>query len=103
MDGAMTDPKGDRGLDPSRQVDPDLYLRVVDRREDGIIVRGAKVHQTGITNSHEVIVMPTVAMKPGEEDNAVSFAVPNANCQELFIHFQTMPDFCKYIVLTLSL
>jgi len=39
-------------------------------------VRGAKVHQTGITNSHEVIVMPTVAMKPGEEDYAVSFAVP---------------------------
>jgi len=76
VDGAMTDPKGDRGLGPSQQSDPDLYLRVVERRADGIVVRGAKVHQTGITNSHEVIVMPTVAMKPGEEDYAVSFAVP---------------------------
>jgi len=76
VDGAMTDPKGDRGLNPGQQSDPDLYLRVVERRPDGIVVRGAKAHQTGITNSHEVIVMPTVAMKPGEEDYAVSFAVP---------------------------
>jgi len=76
VDGAMTDPKGDRSLSPSQQSDPDLYLRVVERRADGIVVRGAKVHQTGITNSHEVIVMPTVAMKPGEENYAVSFAVP---------------------------
>lgn len=76
VDGAMTDPKGDRGKDPSQQADPDLYLRVVEHREDGIVVRGAKAHQTGITNSHEVLVMPTVAMKPGEEDYAVSFSVP---------------------------
>jgi len=76
VDGAMTDPKGDRGLSPARQGDPDMYLRVVERREDGIVVRGAKAHQTGATNSHEIIVMPTVAMKPGEEDYAVSFALP---------------------------
>jgi len=76
IDGAMTDPKGDRGKGPSGQSDPDLYLRVVERREDGIVVRGAKAHQTGITNSHEVIVMPTIAMKEGEEDWAVSFALP---------------------------
>ena len=76
VDGAMTDPKGDRGLGPGQQADPDLYLRVVERRPDGIVVRGAKTHQTGIVNSHEVIVMPTIAMKPGDEDYAVSFAVP---------------------------
>jgi len=76
VDGAMTDPKGNRGLSPSAQVDPDLYLRVVERRPDGIVVRGAKVHQTGMCNSHEVIVMPTVAMKPEDKDYAVSFAVP---------------------------
>lgn len=76
VDGAMTDPKGDRGLSPSKQADPDLYLRVVERRPDGIVVRGAKAHQTGITNSHEVLVMPTIAMRPGEEDYAVAFSVP---------------------------
>ncbi|MBI9084951.1 MAG: 4-hydroxyphenylacetate 3-hydroxylase family protein [Desulfobacterales bacterium] len=76
-DGAMTDPKGDRSLPPHRQPDPDHYLRVVEKKEDGIVVRGAKAHQTGAVNSHEVIVMPTIAM--GEEDKAyaVSFALPS--------------------------
>ena len=77
IDGAMTDPKGDRALSPSLQADPDLYLHVVSKTNDGIIVRGAKAHQTGICNSHEILVMPTVAMKAGEEDYAVSFAVPS--------------------------
>ncbi len=76
VDGAMTDPKGDRSKAPHAQEDPDLYLRVVERREDGIVVRGAKAHQTGICNSHEVIVMPTIAMGPDDKDYAVSFAVP---------------------------
>ena len=76
VDGAMTDPKGDRGLAPHMQADPDLYLRVVERRPDGIVVRGAKAHQTGILNSHEVIVMPTQAMGPDDKDYAVSFVVP---------------------------
>lgn len=76
VDGAMTDPKGDRGLSPSKQADPDLYLRVVERREDGVVVRGAKAHQTGICNSHEVLVMPTIAMRPEDKDYAIAFSVP---------------------------
>lgn len=76
VDGAMTDPKGDRSLAPHQQADPDLYLRVVERREDGIVVRGAKAHQTGFVNSHEVIVMPTIAMGENDKDYAVAFAVP---------------------------
>lgn len=76
VDGAMTDPKGDRGLSPSKQSDPDLYLRVVERRPDGVVVRGAKAHQTGMTNSHEILVMPTIAMRPEDKDYAISFSVP---------------------------
>ncbi|NRZ80754.1 4-hydroxybutyryl-CoA dehydratase/vinylacetyl-CoA-Delta-isomerase [Clostridium beijerinckii] len=76
VDGAMTDPKGDRGLSPSKQADGDLYLRVVERREDGVVVRGAKCHQTGMLNSHEVVVMPTIALTPNDKDWAISFAVP---------------------------
>ena len=76
VDGAMTDPKGDRSKAPHQQADPDLFLRVVERRADGIVVRGAKAHQTGVLNSHEVIVMPTQSMKPEDKDYAVSFAVP---------------------------
>ncbi len=76
-DGAMTDPKGDRSLPPHQQSDPDMYLRVVEERKDGIVVRGAKVHQTGAVNSHEVIVMPTITMREQDKDYAVSFAVPS--------------------------
>jgi len=75
--GAMTDPKGNRSLRPSQQADPDLYLRIVEEKSDGIIVRGSKVHQTGAVNSHEVIVMPTRTMQEEEKDYAVSFAVPS--------------------------
>jgi len=75
-DGAMTDPKGDRGLPPHQQKDPDLFLRIVEDREDGIVVRGAKAHQTGAVNSHEIIVMPTISMREADKDYAVSFAVP---------------------------
>ncbi|QXM06369.1 4-hydroxyphenylacetate 3-hydroxylase family protein [Crassaminicella indica] len=77
VDGAMTDPKGNRGLSPSKQEDPDLFLRVVEKREDGIVVRGAKAHQTGAVNSHEHLIMPTIAMREGDEAYAVSFAVPS--------------------------
>ncbi len=77
VDGAMTDPKGDRGLPPSKQADPDLYLHIVEEREDGIVVRGAKAHQTGAINSHEHLVMPTVAMKEEDKAYAVSFACPS--------------------------
>ncbi|MGC8811876.1 MAG: 4-hydroxyphenylacetate 3-hydroxylase family protein [bacterium] len=73
---SVTDVKGDRSLSPHEQPDKDLYLRVVEKQKDGIIVRGAKVHQTGSLSSHELIVLPTRAMGKGDEDYAVAFAVP---------------------------
>jgi 4-hydroxybutyryl-CoA dehydratase / vinylacetyl-CoA-Delta-isomerase len=77
VEGAMTDVKGDRSLRPGEQADPDLFVRMAERTPDGIIVRGAKAHQTGALNSHEILVMPTTAMREGEEQFAVSFAVPS--------------------------
>ncbi len=76
-DGAMTDPKGDRSLPPHKQPDPDMFLRVVEETGEGIVVRGAKAHQTGAVNSHEIIVMPTIAMREADRDYAVAFALPS--------------------------
>ena len=45
------------------QAYPDLFLHIVERRPDGIVVRGAKMHQTGALNSHEIIIMPTQSMR----------------------------------------
>jgi len=75
---AQTDVKGDRSLGPSAQADPDLYVRIAERRQDGIVVRGAKAHTSVSTNANELIVLPTRAMGPGDEAYAVSFAVPLA-------------------------
>ena len=73
---AMTDVKGDRSLRPSEQADPDLYLRVVEKTEDGIVVRGAKCHTTAAVPSNEIIVMPTRGSREQDEDYAVAFTVP---------------------------
>jgi 4-hydroxybutyryl-CoA dehydratase/vinylacetyl-CoA-Delta-isomerase len=74
--GAMTDVKGDRSLKPSQQEDPDLFVRVVEKREDGIVLRGAKAHMTGIVNSHEMLILPTTNLMEGDEAWAVACAIP---------------------------
>jgi 4-hydroxybutyryl-CoA dehydratase/vinylacetyl-CoA-Delta-isomerase len=74
VDGAMTDPKRDRSMRPAQE--PDGYVRVVRRTAEGVYIRGAKMHQTGALNSHEIIVMPTVAMRENEKDFAICGAVP---------------------------
>jgi len=77
LGGAMTDPKGDRMKSPSQQDDPDLFVRVAGRRQDGsIVLRGSKVHQTGTLNSHYMIVMPGGKMEVAEKDYAIACAVP---------------------------
>jgi 4-hydroxybutyryl-CoA dehydratase/vinylacetyl-CoA-Delta-isomerase len=74
----ITDAKGDRGLAPKDQPDPDAYLRIVDRDDSGIVIRGAKLHITGASFGHDLMVMPTKRMKTGEEDYSVACAVPVA-------------------------
>ena len=74
--GAMTDPKGDRSRSPSQQSDPDMFVHVVEKNDKGIVVRGAKMHMTGMVNSFEMLIMPTTALKPEEKEYAVVCAIP---------------------------
>ncbi len=74
--GAMTDSKGDRSLPPSQQPEPDVFVHVKERRKDGIVISGSKQHQTGAVNSHEILLMPTIALREADKDFAVSCAVP---------------------------
>ncbi len=76
---AQTDVKGDRALGPAEQAAqgyPDAYLRIVERRSDGIVVRGAKSHTSVSPNANEIIVLPTRAMGAADADYAVAFAIP---------------------------
>ena len=73
---AQTDVKGIRGVRPADQPDPDQYLRIVETREDGVVVRGAKVCNSAAPYMDEIIALPTRFMGPGEEEYAVAFALP---------------------------
>jgi len=73
---AVTDPKGDRTLRPHEQKDPDMYLRVVKKNSDGIVVRGAKFHQTAAIGAHVRLITPTRALTAEEKAYAVMFSVP---------------------------
>ncbi len=74
--GAMTDVKGDRSLAPHEQADPDLFVHVVERTDEGVYVSGAKAHQTGCLNSHWLIVMPTMRLTEMDKDYAIVGAIP---------------------------
>ena len=73
--GAMTDPKGDRSKAPHEQSDPDLFLHVTKRTDEGVYVKGAKMHQTGCINSHWIIFMPTMRLGENDRDYGVIGAV----------------------------
>ncbi len=74
--GAMTDVKGDRGLSPSQQEDPDMFVHVTKRDSEGVYITGAKAHQTGCINSHWIIAMPTMRLKSEDKDYAIIGAIP---------------------------
>ncbi len=74
--GAMTDVKGDRSLAPHQQQDPDMFVHIVERREKGVYISGAKAHQTGCINSHWLMVMPTMRLGEKDKDYAIIGAIP---------------------------
>lgn len=88
----MTDSKGDRNLSPSKQEDKDQYVRIVGERKGGIVVRGAKLHITGAINSHELVVVPTRALKEEDRDYAVAFAIPSKTEGVTFIYGRQPSD-----------
>ncbi len=73
---AQTDVKGHRMLRPAEQPDPDAYVHITERRPDGIVVSGCKVHISEAAVADEVLVVPTRQLRPEEADWAVAFAVP---------------------------
>ncbi|MBW2416273.1 MAG: 4-hydroxyphenylacetate 3-hydroxylase, partial [Deltaproteobacteria bacterium] len=72
----ITDAKGDRSRPPGNQDDPDAYVRVIERRPGGIVIRGAKLHISAASMGHELMTIPTKSMKLGEDDYSVACMVP---------------------------
>jgi 4-hydroxybutyryl-CoA dehydratase/vinylacetyl-CoA-Delta-isomerase len=74
--GALTEPRGRRDQKTLKWADPYLSLKLVDRNNEGIVVRGAKINISGAYASHELMVLPQAAHFEGEEDYAIAFATP---------------------------
>jgi 4-hydroxybutyryl-CoA dehydratase/vinylacetyl-CoA-Delta-isomerase len=91
VSGAMTDVRGDRSRRPGQQVDPDLFLRVVDRDADGVTLRGAKAHQTSAIHCHEHVVLPMTCGE-GEDDWAIACAVASDTPGITHIHARQPSD-----------
>ena len=73
---AQTDSKGNRVKRPHQQEDPDLYVRILESRPDGVVVRGAKINITNTPYADEIIVIPTRFMTEKDTEYAVAFALP---------------------------
>lgn len=72
----ITDGKGDRSKSPGAQEDPDAYTHVVERRPDGVVIRGSKLHITAGSICHDLLTIPTKSMKPGEDEYSIACAIP---------------------------
>lgn len=73
---AMTDAKGDRSRRPHQQANPDTYVHIVERNDDGIVISGTKAIVTGAPYMHEFLVMPCRNMSEEDAAFAVCCAVP---------------------------
>ncbi len=93
ISGCVTDVKGDRSKAPKEQSDPDMYVRVVEKRSDGIVIRGAKAHQSTAFAADYHLVCPTAIMRKGEEEYAVVCAVDASSKGVIHIMEWPTPNF----------
>jgi len=76
VSGALTEPRGKRNQKTLEWPDPHLSLKIVEKKKDGIVVRGAKINISGAYASHEQVVLPQSAHAKDEADYAVAFVIP---------------------------
>jgi 4-hydroxyphenylacetate 3-monooxygenase len=70
-------PAVDRNKPAHQQPEPNLYASVLSERDGGIVVRGAQMLGTGSVMSDYVYITVILPLRPGDEDYALSFVVPN--------------------------
>ena len=72
-------PQIDRSRPAHQQEDPQLYAGVVEERADGIVVSGAQMLGTGGAIANEMFMSCIGPLVPGDENYAISIAVPVAS------------------------
>ena len=74
----LINPQTNRAVGPAAQPDPFLAAGIVEERDDGIVIRGARMLATIGPIADEIIVFPSTVLqaRPEDEPYAYAFAIP---------------------------
>jgi len=92
----LINPQANRSVGPSKQADPFMAARILEKRSDGVVVRGARMLAT-LPIADEIIVFPSTFVRSGQDDlpYAMAFALPVSTkglkfiCRESFAAIST--------------
>ena len=73
----LINPQTNRGVGPSKQKDPYIAARVVEKNSDGVVIRGARMLAT-LPMADEIMVFPSTVIRSGQDDvpYSIAFALP---------------------------
>ena len=87
----LINPQSNRSVGPSKQADPFIAARVVEKNSDGVVIRGARMLAT-LPIADEIMVFPSTVIRSGQDDlpYSIAFALPASTkglkfiCRESF-------------------
>lgn len=73
----LINPQANRAVGPSKQSDPFIATRVAEKKEEGVVVRGARMLAT-LPMADEIMVFPSTVIRSGQDDlpYSIAFALP---------------------------
>jgi 4-hydroxyphenylacetate 3-monooxygenase len=73
----LINPQSNRGVGPSKQADPFIAARVVEKTSEGAVIRGARMLAT-LPIADEIMVFPSTVIRSGQDDipYSIAFALP---------------------------
>ena len=73
----LINPQSNRSVGPSKQADPFIAARVVEKNDEGVVMRGARMLAT-LPIADEIMVFPSTVIRSGQDDvpYSIAFALP---------------------------
>ena len=73
----LINPQANRSVGPSKQADPFVAARVVEKTPEGVVIRGARMLAT-LPMADEILVFPSTVVRSGQDDApySIAFALP---------------------------
>jgi 4-hydroxyphenylacetate 3-monooxygenase len=89
----LINPQVNRGVGPSKQTDPFIAARVVEKNSEGVVIRGARMLAT-LPIADEILVFPSTVLRSGQDDMpySIAFALPVSTKGLSFICRESFAD-----------